>query len=371
MAMRKKPPKREAQLGFESLSIEGGLLSPEWLSRVAQLAAGTQTEADYRIPKGLNVRDEIGRYWRIAHANWAEFAAGRAGNADARMLAERFVQAFLRDCLGFGSLVQTEAVVVDDRSYPIGFSALTGRVPVVIAPSGLGLDALLPALGDGARRRSAFGLTQEYLNAASGALWGVASDGTTLRILRDNASLTRPAWIEVDLGRVFTEERYADFAALWLLAHETRFGRADQPVTDCALEIWRNAGREEGTRAREHLRRGVEDALMALGQGFVAHPDNQQLRTALQKGDLTTKAYFNQLLRLVYRLIFLLTVEALGFAVATALLFAAVARAFGSRRLIADLGVGLLMGLVVLLVFSYGLGLLLPVGSVFDRLLGG
>lgn len=69
--------------------------------------------------------------------------------------------------------------------------------------------------------------------------------------------------------------------------------------------------------------------------------------------------------------LFLLTVETLGFAVATALLFAAVARAFGSRRLIADLGVGLLMGLVVLLVFSYGLGLLLPVGSVFDSLLGG
>jgi hypothetical protein len=312
MAIRKRTPKREAQLGFESLSIEGGLLSPEWLSRVAQLAAGSQTEADYRIPKGLNVRDEIGRYWRIAHAHWADFATGRAGNADERILAERFVQAFLRECLGFGSLVQTEAVVIDDRTYPIGFSALTGRVPIVIAPAGLGLDALLPSLGDGARRRSAFGLTQEYLNAASGALWGVASDGATLRILRDNASLTRPAWIEVDLGRMFTEERYADFAALWLLAHETRFGRADQPVTDCALEIWRNAGREEGTRAREHLRRGVEDALIALGQGFVAHPDNQQLRGALQKGDLTTKAYFNQLLRLVYRLIFLLTVEERG-----------------------------------------------------------
>lgn len=312
MAIRNKAQKREAQLGFESLSIEGGLLSPEWLSRVAQLAAGSQTEADYLIPKGLNVRDEIGRYWRIAHAHWADFATGRAGNADARILAERFVQAFLRESLGFGSLVQIEAVVIDDRAYPIGFSALTGRVPIVIAPAGLGLDALLPALGDGGRRRSAFGLTQEYLNAASGALWGVASDGATLRILRDNASLTRPAWIEVDLARMFTEERYADFAALWLLAHETRFGRADQPVTDCALEIWRNAGREEGTRAREHLRRGVEDALIALGQGFVAHPDNQQLRGALQKGDLTTKAYFNQLLRLVYRLIFLLTVEERG-----------------------------------------------------------
>jgi hypothetical protein len=312
MAIRKKSPNREAQLGFESLSIEGGLLSPQWLSKVAQLAAGAQAESDYRIEKGLNLRDEIGRHWRMAQSHWSTFVAGRAGSADARLIAERFVQDLLLKGFGFVSITQTEPVVIDERSYPIGFSTLAGRVPIVIAPAGVGLDTLSPAFGDSGRRRSAFGLTQEYLNAADGSLWGLACDGVTLRILRDNASLTRPAWIEADLGRMFSEERYADFAALWLLAHETRFGRADQPVSDCALEVWRSAGREEGTRAREHLRRGVEDALLALGQGFVAHPENQALRASLQSGELTTKAYFNQLLRLVYRLIFLITVEERG-----------------------------------------------------------
>src|SRR5262249_11265392 len=154
---------------------------------------------------------------------------------------------------------KAETAVVSDRVYPIGFSALGGRVPVVVAPADSGLDTLSPAFGDGGRRRSAFGLAQEYLNAEDAALWGVASDGSTLRILRDNASLTRPSWIEADLQRIFIEERYADFAALWLLLHETRFGREGQPVTECALEAWRNAGREEGTRAREDLRRGVEE----------------------------------------------------------------------------------------------------------------
>lgn len=303
---------REAQLAFEALSIEGGLLSPDWLSRAAQLAAGGQSEADYRIPKGLNLRDEIGRFWRIAQAHWSDFAAGRVGQADPRLLAERFVEALLRESFGFATLAKAEPVALAERSYPIGFAALGGRVPVVIAPAGSGLDTLAPAFGDGTRRRSAFGLAQEYLNAADGAMWGLTSDGLTLRIVRDNASLTRPAWIEADLQRLFTEERYADFAALWLLAHETRFGRADQPVAECALETWRSAGREEGTRAREHLRRGVEDALIALGQGFLAHPDNQALRAALQSGSLSTKDYFNQLLRLVYRLIFVLTVEERG-----------------------------------------------------------
>ena len=302
----------EAQLAFEALEIEGGLLAPEWLSHVAQLAAAQQSEPDYRIPKGLNLRDEIGRYWRIAQAHWGDFAKGRAANAEPTALAQRFVLALLRESFGFGSLAAVPAAVVADRAYPIGFSALGLRVPVVIAPAGIGLDTLDARFGDAARRRSAFGLVQEYLNAEERALWGVVSDGLTLRIARDNASLTRPAWIAADLGRIFAEERFADFTALWLLAHETRFGEADQAVTECALETWREAGKQEGTRAREHLRDGVEEALKALGQGFLAHPDNQTLRTALQDGTLSTKDYFNQLLRLVYRVIFLLTVEERG-----------------------------------------------------------
>jgi hypothetical protein len=312
MAARRKSKPREAKLAFEALSIEGGLLSPEWLSKVAQLQAGTQAEADYRIHKGLNLRDEIGRYWRIAQAHWADFKSSSEAKADPKATAERFVLALLRDAFGFTALASVEPAVLQDRKYPIHHATLGGRVPVVVALADSGLDTLSPTFGDGARRRSAFGLAQEYLNAQEGALWGIASDGVALRIVRDNASLTRPAWIEADLERIFTEDRYADFAALWLLCHESRFGRNGQPVAECTLEAWRNAGRDEGTRAREHLRRGVEEALVALGQGFLSHAENVGLRTDLQNGAISAKDFFNQLLRLVYRLIFLLTVEERG-----------------------------------------------------------
>lgn len=308
----RSPRRREAKLEFEGITIEGGLLSPDWLTRAAQLSAGHQSEADYRVPKGLNLRDEIGRYWRIAQAHWAELQAGRSHGGDLQALSERFVPALLREAFGFGSLPACGPVTLDGRTHPIGFSALEGRVPVVVAAAGSGLDTLSPRFGDGGRRRSAFGLAQEFLNAAERALWGIACDGLTLRILRDNASLTRPAWIEASLERIFVEERYPDFAALWLLAHETRFGKPDQPVTECALEAWREAARAQGTAARGKLREGVESALLALGNGFLAHPDNGPLREALRTNALTTAGYFNELLRLVYRMIFLLTVEERG-----------------------------------------------------------
>ena len=308
MAPRPSRP-GEARIAFEALSIEGGLLGADWLGKVAQLQAVAQEPSDYRVPKGLHIRDEIARSWRIAQACFREMEAGRASGGDARALAERFLEAFLRDALCFASVVRAEPRTIDERVYPVRFFALGDRVPVAVAPVGTGLDIPLPELGNDGRRRSAFGLLQEYLNAAGAALWGVSSDGLSLRIARDNASLTRPAWIEVDLARIFTEDLYPDFAALWLLAHESRFGRTDDSPESCPLEAWREVGRQEGTRAREKLSDGFRQALRILGQGFLSHAANRKIRTALHAGELTKEGYFGQLLRLVYRMVFLLTVE--------------------------------------------------------------
>ena len=317
---RRSPTARAAELAFDALSIEGGLLAADWLSRAAQLKAPQQDPADYGVPKGIELRDEIGRSWRIAQAHWAEFEAGRKAKAEPDALSRRFVLSLLREALGFGDLVeQAQPLVLDDHAFPLTATAGAGRVPVVAvaAPSERSskksaLDEAHARLGDEHRKRSAFGLAQEFLNVSKDALWGLVADGLTLRIVRDNASLTRPAWIEIDLARIFTEGLYPDFAATWLLLHRSRFGRVDQEPASCALETWRAAAREEGTRARDRLRGGFEEALRALGQGFLAHPSNQALRKALHDGTLGKKAYFGELLRLAYRLIFLLAIEERG-----------------------------------------------------------
>ena len=60
------------------------------------------------------------------------------------------------------------------------------------------------------------------------------------------------------------------------------------------------------------MRHGVEQALLTLGEGFIQHPANQTLRQQLENGQLSKNDYFQQLLRLIYRLIFLFTVEERG-----------------------------------------------------------
>jgi putative tricarboxylic transport membrane protein len=67
----------------------------------------------------------------------------------------------------------------------------------------------------------------------------------------------------------------------------------------------------------------------------------------------------------------LLLLEWLGWIIATTLLFVIVARAFGSRRLLVNAAIGLVLTGLAFAVFNYGLGLSLPTGTLFEQLLGG
>src|SRR5207248_1414267 len=64
-----------------------------------------------------------------------------------------------------------------------------------------------------------------------------------------------------------------------------------------------------GTRALDHLRESVEAAIAALGRGFLAHPANVALRGRLRDGALNKQDYYRNLLRMVYRLLFLFVSE--------------------------------------------------------------
>ena len=291
---------------FDAIAVEGALIAPAMLARIAERKAGGQSEADYRIPKGLALRDEIARYFRIGQAQFADLNTAAAPSAGATI---GFVEALLRDVFGFTDLHRVGTRSLADRTYAVTLEGLGGRVPVVIVPPSDALDAASVHLPADGRRYSAASALQDWLNASDDALWGLCSNGLQLRLMRDNDSLTRPAFIQADLRAIFEDQAFADFAVLWLLIHATRIGAPDRPPRECALEGWRDAGGREGLAARERLRDGVEAALLSLGGGFVGHPDNAALRDRLASGALPLPDFFGQLLRLVYRLIFLFAAE--------------------------------------------------------------
>ena len=303
--------RRASTVSFEAIAIEGAFLATDMLARISAIEAVEQSEADYDTPPGLKLRDEIGRYYRIGEALWATFDRLRERDQGG-VATTNFVTQLLVKVFGFSTLGPSILPTIAGRVFPIRYSAVDGRVPFVIAPAPDGIDKGLPQFGDAHRRRSATLLLQELLNASDDRMFGLVTDGSTLRMLRDNASMTRPAWIEADLERIFGHGLFADFSALWLLIHQSRFGKVDSPPSDCALERWREKGREQGVTARERLRDGVENALKVLGGGFLQHRDNVAVVRALETGELGAHAYFQELLRTVYRFIFLFTAEDRG-----------------------------------------------------------
>ena len=329
---------RTTGLNLPALRLEGSLFLPDILEKAALGQGRLQTDTDYGLPKGLRLRDEASRAFQIASAQWRTFAALlERSDFNPQRASVQFVSELLRDALAYPAVAAVSGVPIGDRTYPITHLAspapaaqAAGAKPVaiVVAPHNQSLDDPDPRFavqGSGAKRKSPFQLAQEFLNASPAHEWALVSNGRTLRLLRDAATLTRPSYLEVDLQDLLAGQRFVEFRSAWHLLQASRAGLLDLAAEDAAKApppvawaTWQQAGQDEGTRVREGLRRGVTEALITLGQGFIQNPANDALRVKLQTGGLTRDDYFAQLLRLVYRFIFLFTAEERGLVPTTA-----------------------------------------------------
>ena len=281
---------------WPSISLEGNLIAPAMLARIDERVAIEQTPEDYSVRKGLTLREEISTAFRVGQSHFDSFCKLEHPSAEA---TRRFVKSFLKETFGYNDIEDGEGL--------IALFAGEKRIPIIVVPpEEERLDRRSPTLSIERSRSPAFAL-QDYLNEEDDALWGMATNGMILRLMRDNASLTRPAFIKADLAQIFSNEDAASFGLLWLLIHRSRFGNAGTPATDCAFERWREAGTKEGEVARDRLAVQVKLALNVLGSGFLEA--NPELAARLQSGELNLTDWFNELLRLVYRLIFLMVAE--------------------------------------------------------------
>jgi hypothetical protein len=314
---------------FTTVRAEGAILPTDLLQRIVDNDNDLDglTPAAYHLLEGEKLNEAINRSWSRLRGAWASFqgALERLPESDAatKVTRDRILLPLFQE-LGYGRLTTTRAIDIEGKAYPI--SHLWQNTPIHLVGYRVDLDKRTAGVA-GAARSSPHSLVQEFLNRSDEHLWAFVSNGRRLRILRDNASLTRQAYVEFDLEAMMAGEVYADFVLLWLLCHQSRVevresgvgnresGAASTPDSrlstpqGCWLEKWSKTANDQGKRALEALRDGVESAIASLGQGFLTHSANRTLRQKLQSGELATQDYYRQLLRLVYRLLFLFVAE--------------------------------------------------------------
>lgn len=299
-------------LEFQTIRSEGGLLPADLLRRVLdpeEKLPGTRSQ-DYGLPQGERLNEVITQSWNRLRKHWVEFRAATANfpdtDAATGVTNDKWSLPLLRE-LGFGLLPTSAGPDIGGRVYAI--SRFFGPVPIHLVGRGVSLDRRAAGVR-GAAAANPHGLVQEFLNRSPGHTWAIVSNGLLFRVLRDNQALSRQSYLEFDLEAIFAGEVYSDFVLLWLMAHATRFAPRDGDGPEsCWLEQWTKLADEQGTRALGDLRGGVEKALQILGEGFTSHPRNTGLRDALRSGKLSLSDFHAQLLRVVYRLIFLFVSE--------------------------------------------------------------
>ena len=294
---------------YPSIRIEGAILSPDILGRTEELPG--QRPADFALDASTKVKDEIARAWADAKDYWRMFQGrletvkkGSNATTETRNLWIVPLMGLLRYDIEY----QPRGTELNGRIYVISHRA-TNRadapVQIIGSRDPAGLDRK-PA--NATRRMSAHALVQEFLNLHD-QLYGLVTDGHVLRLLRDSSRLVKQSYLEFDLDRIFTDGLFADFAVLYRLLHATRLPLTNDTAATSLIEQYHQDSLDSGSRIRAGLSHAVERAIFDFGNGFLAHPNNDGLRTAVVNGDLSAGDYYQQLLRLIYRLLFLMVIE--------------------------------------------------------------
>ncbi|MFN3928100.1 MAG: N-6 DNA methylase, partial [Thermoflexus sp.] len=290
-----------------ALHLEGGLFGPDLLERLEAGDLPGQQSADFGIRAGRSVVEEAAEAYRDAQDLWKVFRRRleRLPEDDpATSLTREGWMIPLMGLLGYELRYNPKAHDVDGVSYAISHRAgePEDAPPVHIVGARRELGRVDPS---GRPRLSPHALLQEFLNRSE-HLWGIVTNGRILRLLRKSTFQRRQAYVEFDLETIFEAEggeRFGDFLLLYRLLHRSRLPHGVADAHECWLERYYQEALEQGNRARDRMRDGVEECLKILGTGFLrANPGWRADAHRL----------YADLLRLVYRILFLLVAEERG-----------------------------------------------------------
>ena len=277
---------------FPSVTVEGSVLSSDILERISGGDYPGQSRDDFGLDS--QVREEIAQCWADARSLWGVFKRqmGREVRSDPNgtTRTRNLWMVPLLELLGYDLELYRRAPVVQDKTYAISHRAGNrGDTPVHVIGFSENIEDRDTRLRSSMSPHS---MVQEYLNLSEEQLYAIVTNGLKFRVLRDASRLIRLSYVEFDLMRILDEELFSDFAVMYRTLHATRMPSDSSDPSSCLLERYHQDALEDGARIRAGLSGAVEEALKMLGNGFLGHAANAELRTEIATEKTDADSYY-------------------------------------------------------------------------------
>jgi len=297
-------------MNFPSIDIQGSILSPDLLAKIRSEQADFQQGKEFN--PGLTnakLKDEISLAWQEAKGQWNIYKSkltrlrdGETGTTETR----NFWIAPLLTNLSYNLSFNRSAEELNGKSFPVGYSdSNLDNFPVYV---GGYYESLDKRPENKQLRISPHAMLQEYLNYSE-HLYGLVTNGRQIRLLRDASRVTRLSYVEFNLEKMMDEDLYSDFVIFYRLLHASRMPKKANDGAESIIEQYHQQGLEAGSTIRNKLGEAVKGAIKNLANGFLNHPNNTALRSALAEGNIDFDEYYHHQLRIIYRLLFLFVIE--------------------------------------------------------------
>lgn len=293
---------------MNSITLQGNILTYDILERIATDQEGHQAPKDYGFANKSEILSQLETNWGNikmlfgAYQNRLESLPEE--DSGVSLTRKWWMNPFLSE-LGYEIELNKAGQIINDRNYFVSHQdhKLNG-FPIHIIGANQSLDKKYTGM-----RMSSHAMIQEYLNHHEN-LYALVTNGRYLRLLRDAQLLTKVSYVEFDLHKMITEDQFSDFVLLWKLLHVTRMPDEPDHGNESIIEQYHLNSLESGSRIREKLSEAVKHGITILANGLIQEEQNEALRTWLEESSSDRpKEYYGELLRLIYRILFVMVIE--------------------------------------------------------------
>ena len=304
-------------MDYTSIHIYGHFLSDDVLKAVEQDSTliGNR-EQDFGLD--AQVQSTIDYAWSSLRNDWRFYNERKGVNDPYGTRRSRDLMERLFNSLGYNDLTrQGSSIVINGVGHEITYLCPSLKdLPIIVIGDKTGdadIDTLdkcsLDYRAKGAQRKKSPHATMlEYLNNTEN-VYGIVANGRVLRLIRNTGQLVKLTYIEFDLQRMMEEDKYTEFCLMFRLLHSTRFRVSGDE--QCIIERYFNMSIESGNRIRDGLSLAAQKTMEIIGGAAIRGNGvgNERLRQAFINGETNPAKYNKELIRLIYRILFLFIIE--------------------------------------------------------------